>query len=263
MNVLTDEELRTCLRLYREPIAQLTGDENWWRIGLVAVSKKQALFRAGVAAPIVASAQFVLQPFDLDDLHGDAVVLLTGGKPSNHFAGWVPRSRAAEAHGWVDTLNRAIQTVLPRTPQQQASTGQTVATLIFESGSEGAPDDPFGLETVVLTATGQLTYERRRHGVQGKVVGTVDPERFRTIIDALLRTGFPSPPQTRFVPGASIVRITTLPSQQTVQVDYFEALRMDGYREVVRELTQLTEALRDTKTEMLAAWGFSSAPAAL
>ena len=260
MNVLTEEEVRTCLRLYREPIAHLTEDENWWRLGLIALSKKQALFRAGFAAPVVASTRFVLQPFNLDDLHGVVLVLVTGGKPASHFAGWVPRTREAEAQGWVDTLNRAIETALRSAPQHQQPIDQHLAALVFESGSEVAPDDPFGLETVMLAGTGELTYERRRDEVQTKVAGTLDPERFRRIVSALLRTNFPSPPQTRFVAGASIVRITTMPSRQTVQLDYFEALRMDGYREVVRELAELTEALRDSKTEVLAAWRFSPAP---
>ena len=258
--MLTDMELRTCLRLFPEPIAELTDDENWWRLGLIAVSKKQALFRAGFAAPVVASTRFFLQLFDLDDVQGAAVVLVTRGKPASHFAGWVPRTRQAEARGWVDALNRALETALRRAPQPEHSIDQNVAALVFEIGCEGAPDDPFGSETVTLTGTGELTYARRRQAVQTNIAGTVDPERFRRIVDALLRTHFPSPPQARFVPGASIVRITAVPSQQTVCMDYFEALRMDGYREVVRELTQLAEALRDTKTEVLAAWRFSSAP---
>lgn len=259
--MLTDMELRTCLRLYPEPIAELADDENWWRLGLIAVSKKQALFRAGFAAPVVASTRFVLQPFDLDDLRGVAVVLVTGGKPASHFAGWVPRTREAETRGWLDTLNRAIETALRSAPQPEHSIDQNVAALVFEIGSEGAPDDPFGLETVMLTGAGQLTYERRRHALQTNIAGTVDPERFRRIVDALLRTTFPSPPQARFVPGASFIRVTVMPTEQSVCMDYFEALRMDGYREVVRELTQLTEALRETKTEVLAVWRFSPAPA--
>jgi hypothetical protein len=38
----------------------------------------------------------------------------------------------------------------------------------------------------------------------------------------------------------------------------FEALRMDGYRDVVRELSQLATGLRDTNPNILAEWKFSA-----
>ena len=252
MNVLSDTDLRTCLRLHREPIVRLTEDENWWRIGIIGINKKHALFRAGFGAPIVASTKFVLQSFDVDDLHGLAIILLTGGKPTEHFAGWVSADRAAEAQQWIDVLNAVIQAVLRPIEQH-------VAALRFESGSENAPDAPFGLETLELTESGALAYERRRGDVRTPIVGNVDPARFQQVVSALKSTAFPSPPQARFAPGASVVRITTMPSQQNVSVSYFEALRMEGYSDVVRELSKLVEALRDSKAETLAAWKFSTA----
>jgi hypothetical protein len=41
-------------------------------------------------------------------------------------------------------------------------------------------------------------------------------------------------------------------------VDYFAALRMDGYRDVVRELSQLAAGLRDTNSQVLSEWKFSA-----
>jgi hypothetical protein len=253
MNIYSDDELRTQLRVHEQPIAELSGDENWWHVGILDVSKKHPLYRAGFGSQIVPSTRFVLQAFNVDGVAGCAVVLLTGGKEPRFFAGWVPASRVREAQSWVETLNDAMQSVLPRTSESE------ITALRFETGNENAPDDPFGRETIELTAAGALTYERRRQTVRVALNGSVDPKRFQQIIGALMTTAFPAAPQTRFVPGASIMRITALPSGRSVQVDYFEALRMDGYRDVVRELSKLAGALRDSKTDVLTAWNFSSA----
>jgi hypothetical protein len=260
MNVLTDDELRTYLRLYPEPVKELRWDENWWRIGVIDINKKHPQYRAGFGSTVLPSTRFVLEAFEIDQLTGCAIILLTGGKIPHHFAGWVPASREAEARRWVETLNNAIQLVLP--PPAVARTDEHIAALRFESGSENAPDAPFGFETIELTESGALAYQRRRQDVRASVVGSVDPARFQQIVSALLTTTFPTPPQARFAPGASVVRITVLPSQQKVSVSYFEALRMDGYRDVVRELSKLVEALRDSRADILAAWKFSAEPTA-
>ena len=254
--MLSDTELRTCLRLYRDPIAKITDDDNWWRVGILAVSKKEPLFQAGFAAPIVESTRFLLQPFDVDGLQGCAIVLLTGGKPSHHVAGWVPAARAQEATQWVDVLNKAVQRVKPQTPLSKTP-GEQVSALHFESGSENAPDSAFGLEVIDLTEDGELTYERRRGSLLARIEGRFAPARFQQLIEGLRRTTFPNAPQTRFVPGASIVRIAIMPSRQTVDIDYFEALRMDGYREVVRSLNKLATGLRDAQPDTLGDWKFS------
>jgi hypothetical protein len=258
MNVFSDADMQGYLRLYREALDGLSEDENWWMLGTIHVSKKHATFRAGFGHPILSSTRFVLQSFDLDGVHGLAMVLLSGSKPPAYFAGWVPTTREADATQWADTLNTEIQRRLSQGANDPHAIDGTITGLIFESGSESAPDDPFGLETLQLSQTGRLTYERRRHSFRSSVEGTVERDIFRRVIEALRRTRFPTPPQARFVPGASIVRITTVPSEQCVQVDYFEALRMDGYREIVRELSRLATALRDTNAESLAEWKFSA-----
>jgi hypothetical protein len=258
VSVFSDEDIRSYLRLYSEPFDDLSEDENWWMLGTIHVSKKHATFRAGFGHPIVSSTKFVIQEFETDDVRGCAIALLSGSKPPAYFAGWVPRLREPEATRWVKALNDAIQRVLPHRTELPQSIQSNETALVFESGSESAPDDPFGLETLRLSESGQLTYERRRHELRSNVVGTVEPDRARTLVEALRRTSFPAPPQTRFVPGASIVRITTVPSNESVRVDYFAALRMDGYRDVVRELSQLAAGLRDTNSQVLSEWKFSA-----
>jgi hypothetical protein len=258
MRVFSDDDIRSYLRLYREALDDLSEDDNWWMLGTVHVSKKHATFRAGFGHPIVSSTKFIIQEFEADNVRGCAIVLLSGSKPPAYFAGWVPRTRESEATRWVHALNDAIQQVLPQRTEPPRSIHTRDTALVFESGSESAPDDPYGLETLRLSESGQLAYDRRRHAFRSNLVGTVEPDRFRRIVEALRRTTFPAPPQTRFVPGASIVRITTLPSSESVRVDYFEALRMDGYRDVVRELSQLATGLRDTNPDILAEWKFRS-----
>jgi hypothetical protein len=256
LTLLSDTDLRTCLHLYGEPIVRIIDDDNWWRIGILAVSKNEPLFQAGFAAPIVELTRFVLQPFEVDGLQGCAIILLTGGQPFSHFAGWVPAARAKEAEQWLDVLNRAVQRVKPQTPLSETPEVH-VSALHFEVGSENAPDSAFGLEVLDLTEDGALTYERRRGSLLARIEGSFNPARFQQLIERLRRTSFPNAPQTRFVPGGSIVRIAIMPSRQAVDVDYFEALRMDGYREVVRDLSRLAAGLRDSKPDTLGDWKFS------
>jgi hypothetical protein len=110
-DVLSDTEIQTYLGLYPEPLDGIAGDEHWWRIGPLAISKKEAIFRAGFGAPIVPSTRFVLQQFRVDALERCAVLMLSGGKPATYFAGWVPATRVNDARTWIATLNDAIQTV--------------------------------------------------------------------------------------------------------------------------------------------------------
>jgi hypothetical protein len=90
--------------------------------------------------------------------------------------------------------------------------------------------------------------------VLAELAGRVAPERVRALLDALHRTTFPEPQQKTFVPGASVVAITRLPTTERIEIDSFEAMKLDGYRDVVRPLKQLVEALRTNNAVVLAEW---------
>lgn len=251
MNGFPHEELRTLLRLYDEPIENLSSDDNWWRLGIVDVSKNFPTYRVGFGTSIVPQTHFFLQPFHFENLDGVAVVLATGGKMPFQFAGWVPSRREAEAKGWVATLNEAIKTVLASSsPSPRVS--ETNA-LRFEAGLH--PNE-FGMEKIEIDREGRLDYEQKIGTVTKRVTGTVEPARFQELLESLVLTSFPAKPQTTFVPGASMVRITTLPLNQSVLVDYFEAMRMKGYKEIVTALNKVATALRESRVGALSEWGF-------
>lgn len=249
MNGFPQDELRTLLRLYEEPIDTLSSDDNWWRLGIVDVSKKYPTYRVGFGTTIVPESHFFLQPFHFEKLKGIAVVLATGGKMPFQFAGWVPPSREAEAKGWVATLNEAIETVLSSPSQSVSET----SALRFEAGLH--PNE-FGAEKIEIDRAGRLDYEQKIGTVTKRVTGTVKPARFQELLESLVKTSFPAKPQTTFVPGASMVRITSLPLNQSVLVDYFEAIRMKGYKEVVTALNKVAAALRESRVGDLSEWGF-------
>jgi hypothetical protein len=259
MSPLTEPDLRSYLRFNRQPLTELRQDDNWWRLGPLAVSKKHATFCAGFGHPILSDTRFELQSYDIDGTRGIAVILHSGGKPPEYFAGWVPLADENRVKEWVKILNTEVQRRVLEASNETLLADRDadeVPGLAFEQGHEYAPDSPYGLERLELAADGALTYERLNRDERERLHGTVDPARVAALHRALRETSFPIPPQQRFVPGASIVKITLLSSGVSVNVDYFEALRMDGYCEVVRELSALTDAVRETNVETLAGWNW-------
>jgi hypothetical protein len=110
MKTFSEQDLRSYLRLNREPLTELHDeDENSWRLGPIQVSKKHSMFRAGFGHPILASTRFALEPFDLDGTQRIAVVLHSGGKPPEYFVGWVSSADEAKARGWIEMLNDELK----------------------------------------------------------------------------------------------------------------------------------------------------------
>jgi hypothetical protein len=130
-------------------------------------------------------------------------------------------------------------------------------TIIFEQGHETAPDSPWGLLRLRLGSDGPLAFEQRNRGVVRTRRGRVDPSRVDDVLASLQRTAFPSPPQDRFKPGASILRITIEPDGAHVDVDYFAGLKMEGYRDVISALSELNGALRENDDAILAEWKYA------
>lgn len=133
-------------------------------------------------------------------------------------------------------------------------------TITFEQGNEFAADSPWGFQRVRVSTDGSLEYEHRARGTQRSLRGAVDGERVKQLDAALGRTTFPQKPQEKFRPGSSVIRLTTSPPTYSVLIDYFEGMKMDGYREVIGELSALNNALRESDDAVLQSWRFEPAP---
>jgi hypothetical protein len=269
MNAFSDEDLRSYLRLNRKPLAELSGDDEWWGLGPLQVSKKHATFRAGFSHPILATTRFVLQEFEVSEKKGCAVVLLSGGKPPAYFAGWVPMTRVGEAARWTDVLNETIQSVLRQAadppPSSGAESANVVSTvrqpaidrLTCSFGHEWAPDAPWGEEVIQLTRGGAVDYVRRQRGEELQHVrGRVASIRFSEVAAMLANTRFPEAPEQFFPPGASVCTILAEPPTQKMDISYFGGLRLQGYCEFLRTLQSLCSAFRESGVEELARWRF-------
>jgi hypothetical protein len=132
--------------------------------------------------------------------------------------------------------------------------------ITFEQGHESAADSPWGFQRVCVSTDGQLEYEHRSRAGRRIVRGTVDGERVKALRREFSRTSFPQKPQETFQPGASIIRLTTTPPTCSVLIDYFDGMKMDGYREIIRELSELNNALREDDGAALSTWRFERAP---
>lgn len=135
-------------------------------------------------------------------------------------------------------------------------------TITFEQGHESAADSPWGFQRIRVSTDGQLEYEHRSRTGTRVVRGTVDGERVKALRGEFGRTTFPQKPQETFQPGTSIIRLTVTPPTSSVLIDYFDGMQMDGYREIIRDLSELNNALREDNREILTMWRFERAPEA-
>ena len=253
------DKLEIHLDLHSSPLSELRQDDNWWHLGTISVSKKHATFTAGYGHPINAGTNFHLDWFVVDGKSGWAVILDSGGTPPEYFVGWVKPTEELQAKGWIDTLNGAIRERLVDANSTAPSSENRGERMTFEQGNEFAPDSPWGYQRVTLATDGQLEYEQKERGAQRIVRGRVNPERVRALRTTLSLTQFPSPPETTFAPGSSVIVLSIQPGNQRMLIDYFTGLRLDGYRDLIRELSGLNDALRESKEEALAQWSFELA----
>ncbi len=174
--------------------------------------------------------------------------------------------------GWISHLGRDLATCLGVPHQDQLHPTQQAVTLgqdkraqggsehfsiTLEQGNEAAPDSPWGYQRVAVTANGQVEYEQRARGRTETLRGRINREKVASLQEALRKTTFPQPPQATFVPGSSICALTRSPPAERVLIDYFDGARMEGYRDVLRELAALRNALREGNIEVLASWQFT------
>lgn len=253
---MTSEDLDILLDLHSTPLEELSQDDNWWQLGPIGISKKHTTFTAGFGHPIKVGTKFDVHWFELGNRRGWAIVLTSGGTPPEYFVGWLPPADEAKARRWVATLNSEIQGRLAKEHGTPPGAVHQIDQLTFEQGNEFAPDAPWGYQRVTLSSDGQLEYEQRDRGKHRVIKGRVNPERVRALHAYLRQTSFPSPPQSTFLPGASLIVLTVEPQKQRMLIDYFTGLKLDGYRELIRELGGLNDALRESIPESLEKWSF-------
>ncbi len=112
MIAFPEQELRTGLRLKREPLAGVEESEHEWWLGTISIGKRHPVWRSGHAHPLKADARFYKQRFELEDRSGWAVVFRPQDPPApnvgDYFVGWVDLSREADVERWLAFLNGEI-----------------------------------------------------------------------------------------------------------------------------------------------------------
>ncbi len=246
-----------------------------WFIGTIGIWKSNRLlfrptraptYRRGYVFELTEDVRFVTMTFARAD-GAPAVALLLRNAQEEHLAGWVRADQAARADRVAKFLNSEIEAAWRYHRQlleRDVSAALTPAEakeerwLVFEQGSEEAPDAPWGYQEIRISTAGRLEYEHRNRGQNRFLRATVDAGRCRRVFEALRSTGFPAPAQESFLPGGSLLVISTnaTPSGRVV-VDYFDGLKMDGYRDVIGELSELNTALRTRDSTKLMSWRFA------
>jgi len=175
--------------------------------------------------------------------------------------GQVPVGELARFESPPRTDATAVLRAATAEPRAAALADPSIArTITFEQGHPTAADSPWGFQRVRISTAGDLEYEHRSRSGQRVVRGRVDVARARGVFAALARTRFPEPPQATFKPGTSVLALTVAPPGARVLIDYFDGLDMDGYRDVIRELSGLNNALREGDQDALKPWWFEPTP---
>jgi hypothetical protein len=244
-----------------------------WMVGTIAVWKSSRLlfrpmnvptYRRGYVFELPEDMRFETVPFTRTG--GQPAVAMLLRSPKEEFlAGWVDAAQAELANRAVSFLNSELEAAWAYHRQLLARASDDMSDdvvekerwLVFEQGSEYAPDAPWGYQQLRISTLGRLEYEHRNRGRNTFMRAWVDAERCGRLFDALQSTSFPAPPQESFVPGASVLVISTNASPSgRVLIDYFDGLEMDGYRDVIGDLSDLNTALRTNDAAKLAEWAF-------
>lgn len=256
MSQFPQQRLEAELKLAPSPLVDIDEDARWFHIGAVSLSKTSARLNIGFPQPIVDATRFELQPFESDGRRGSAIILSAAGQLPDYFVGWFAESERDKANALVERLNSEIHARLVKA-KQDIEAGNVAQTLLYHQGSEYAPDSLWGGETLGLSRSGELEYEQRRSGkLLLSVCGHVGPSRVARLHEVLAGTSFPTMPKPFFPPGATVCALITDPPFRKMPIERDSGLKMDGYGEILRDLSQLCGALRTSSTEELERWAF-------
>ena len=249
-------ELEAELREAPTPLVTIDEDAHWIGLGSIRISKRSAIIDAGAHGPIGDATRLELDRFELGERRGWAIVLVNLGSMSDMFVGWIPESEQGKGSQWVDKLNDEIRSRFAAT-NESIKSGRLAEWIIFQQGAEYAPDSPWGIETVELSRSGELAYERRRAGeLKAAIQGHVEQARVLELHEQLATTDFPTSPHRTFPPGASISIIITHPPFRKMLIHSDDGLKLHGFGDVLRGLGGLCDALRQHDSAVLRAWSF-------
>jgi hypothetical protein len=252
----TLEDLRTATRMKPESRG-LTQSPDEWSLGGIAVPRVDAVhghgprptYRRGWTFAIEETMEFALIRFKKDSRE-DGVAVVLRGEREDYLAGWFNASRWYEAATAAGQLNAALEAERARCRNEP--------TITFSRGSEFAPDDPVGNETITVWSDDRLVYTRRKVGETVRRSGKAD-DVWAIVTGALERTPFPEPTQTDFVPGSTIRLAETGGRRAEVRLGEDDP-RSTAYAPIIELFRGFMEEVRGGTAGTLAQLGFKAQP---
>ena len=114
----------------------------------------------------------------------------------------------------------------------------------YQAGNEHNPSDPFGRVELDLTGDGAVRVEHRGRSGNRSWTATVDSAFLDELGAALAEAGFPEAPRSLPMPGERIRRLhVTGQPCGTVDLLWYEALQLSGYRQAFQLLDALVTAV--------------------
>jgi hypothetical protein len=117
------------------------------------------------------------------------------------------------------------------------------ANVLFEAGSENAPDSPYGLDRLQVQPNGRFRFQNRRSGeILAERTGAVAAGAVSAIAADLAAAGFPRVPDHLKIPGANYLAISSGAERAVMHIGSAE--RFTGYGPLIERIMPWLDYLR-------------------
>lgn len=133
---------------------------------------------------------------------------------------------------------RAAATPSSSFAAQALSAATRAPAMVYQSGTEHAPTDPFGATVLSIYEDGRVELDNRRRGQRRRWRGRIDASNLAELHRTLSEAGFPVVPKHP-VPAGSALRKLTVRSpggEQSILVAWHAADSIPGYKDVFQLL---------------------------
>lgn len=142
-----------------------------------------------------------------------------------------------------ERMTEAVRAIRRASAADVAATSRLAANVLFEAGSENAPDSRHGLDRLQVQPNGRFRYHNRQSGrLLAERTGSVAASAVSAIAADLAAAGFPRVPEHPQVPGASYLMISSDAQRAIMEIDTAQGFA--GYGALIERILPWLDYLR-------------------
>jgi len=119
-------------------------------------------------------------------------------------------------------------------------------TIQYAIGNEWGPDDPYGLETLILHADGRVEYKRSHRDKHWVNEARTDASRVEQLGAGLRAAGFPTIPDHKRVAGGNVIQLSTTGARGagTGHIYLYTGITWEGFGPLISQCQKWCEFFR-------------------